>query len=66
MTHHEETKIDVAAYDIQGFCDAHNISRSMYYKLAKIGKAPHEMVVGKRKLISKESAAKWRSAMEAA
>ncbi len=52
------------AYSVIKFCKAHNISRSMYYKLRKQGQGPKLMKVGRRRLISDESAAKWRQQME--
>lgn len=54
------------AYSIIEFCDAHCISRACFYRLKKRGQAPDLMKVGKRTLISKEAAARWRQRMEAA
>ena len=45
------------ALSIAGFCRAHGISESMYFKLRAQGLAPREMIVGTRKLISREAAA---------
>ena len=53
------------AYSIDEFCEAHGISRATYYNLKKVGKAPREMRVLTRKIISEESAAEWRRCMEA-
>ena len=53
-----------AAYTISEFCEAHRISRATYYNLKTVGKAPVEMAVGSRRLISDEAAAAWRRAME--
>lgn len=50
----------IAAYSIAGFCKAHCISESMFFKLKKQGRGPREMHVGDRVLISVESAAAWR------
>jgi hypothetical protein len=52
------------ALSIDEFCDAHGISRSMYYKLRAQGKGPREMEVGTRRLISDEAGADWRRARE--
>ena len=52
------------AYSVSLFCQSHGISRALYYKLAKEGKAPQTMQVGRRKLISREAAAEWRMKME--
>lgn len=54
------------AFSIDEFCAAHGISRATYYNLKKVGKAPTEMKVLARKIISEESAAEWRRQMEAA
>ena len=53
-----------AAYSVSGFCDAHEISRSLFYELKKAGQAPATMKVRGRTLISAESAADWRRRME--
>jgi hypothetical protein len=52
------------AYSIDEFCRAHGISPAFYYKLKRAGKAPVEMEVGTRRLISEESGAAWRNKME--
>jgi hypothetical protein len=57
--------IKKGAYSISEFCAAHRISRATYYNLRKSGKAPVEMEVGARRLISDEAAATWRRLMEA-
>jgi hypothetical protein len=54
------------AYSIQEFCDAHSISRAMFYKLQHGGIAPRVMKVGTRTLISDEAAADWRRDRELA
>lgn len=54
------------AFSISEFCALHNISRSTFYNLKKVGKAPAEMEVMGRRLISEEAAATWRRQMEAA
>jgi predicted DNA-binding transcriptional regulator AlpA len=53
------------ALSIQEFCDAHGISRGLFYKLKKQGKAPRIMEVNSRQLISDEAGADWRRAREA-
>jgi hypothetical protein len=52
------------AFSITEFCQLHGISRATYYNLKKLGKAPKEMEVLGRKLISDESGAAWRRQME--
>jgi hypothetical protein len=54
-----------SASTITEFCEAHRISRTRYYELKDEGLAPDEMVVGRRRLISNEAAARWRAAREA-
>ncbi len=53
-----------STYTIIQFCEAHHISRSMYYKQVKLGQGPRVMRVGRRRLISYEAAAEWRQRME--
>ncbi len=50
---------------VNDFCAANNISRSMFYKLLREGNAPRIMKVGRKTLISADSAEAWRQAMEA-
>lgn len=57
--------INKQTYSILQFCEAHNISRAKFYLLLNEGKAPRIMKVGRRRLISIESAADWRKMMEA-
>jgi hypothetical protein len=53
------------AYSVQEFCDAHRISRAMFYKMQGGGIGPRTMKVGTRTLISEEAAAEWRREREA-
>ena len=57
--------INKQTYSILQFCEAHNISRAKFYLLLNEGKAPRLMKVGRRRLVSMESAADWRKMMEA-
>lgn len=52
------------AFTIDAFCRSHGISRALFYKLQKDGRAPRVMRVGAKPLISVEAAADWRRAME--
>ena len=52
------------AYSIKDFCEAHGISRNLFYNLRKQGLAPKLIQLGKRRLISEEAAAEWRRTME--
>ena len=54
------------AFSLARFCRRHGISVQMYYKLANQGLAPTTFNVGTRVLVSKEAAAAWRRAREAA
>lgn len=54
------------AYPIREFCRRHNIAESFFFKLQQQGLGPRIMRVGARVLISKEAAADWRRAREAA
>jgi hypothetical protein len=61
-----EQPIEVLANTIPEFCHRHRISVPFYYKLRLQGLAPREMRVGKRVLVTHESAADWRREREAA
>jgi predicted DNA-binding transcriptional regulator AlpA len=54
------------AFTVPEFCEAHGISRALYYILAREGRAPASMKVGRRRLIARESAEAWRRQMERA
>lgn len=53
-----------SALTIEDFAELHSISRGYVYKLINQGRGPRLMKVGRRTLISRESAAEWRRAME--
>ena len=54
-----------SAQSIDHFCDDNEISKAHLYNLLKRGEGPVVMKVGRRTLISAESAAEWRRRMEA-
>jgi excisionase family DNA binding protein len=54
------------AYSVAEFCALNHVSRTYFYMLAKQGKGPRLMRVGRRFLISAEAAADWRKARESA
>lgn len=56
--------MSTAAYSIAEFCQAHRVSRAFFYVLQKRGEGPAVMKVGKRTLVSEESAKDWRKRME--
>ena len=57
---------DADAYSVEEFCARHRISPQLFYKLKPKGLMPVTFNVGTRVLISKEAAAAWRRAREAA
>jgi hypothetical protein len=50
---------------IAEFCASEKISRSMFYKMLKMGAGPRVMQVGTHKRISPEARADWRRQCEA-
>jgi hypothetical protein len=53
-----------ASQTIGEFCASERISRSMYYKLRRLGLGPREMVICTARRISPEARADWRRARE--
>ncbi|MDE2582746.1 MAG: hypothetical protein KGL52_14020 [Rhodospirillales bacterium] len=58
----EETTRD--AFGVDEFAARNGLSRGTVYNLWLRGEGPRYMQVGKRRLISREAAAEWRSRME--
>ena len=56
--------VERRAFTLNGFCEAHGISRAMFYKLLKAGQAPRLAKVGSKILITNEAAAEWLRARE--
>jgi len=54
------------AFSIKEFCEAHSISKETFFKMRHRGIGPTEMRIGRRVLISDESARAWRRAREQA
>jgi hypothetical protein len=52
------------AYSVAEFCDAHCISRALFYLLQARGDGPRIMKAGKRTLISVDAAQEWCERME--
>jgi len=52
------------AHSIKTFCEAHDISRNLFYTLKKQGLAPKMIALGKRRLITEEAATEWRQTMQ--
>jgi predicted DNA-binding transcriptional regulator AlpA len=58
--------VERRAFTLNGFCEAHGISRAMFYKLLKVGQAPRFAKIGTKILITTEAAAEWLRAREVA
>jgi hypothetical protein len=54
-----------AAYSIPAFCRAFGISLRFYFRIRHEGKGPRELRLGRRVLITVESATAWARAREA-
>ena len=52
--------MDALAYTIREFCEAYRLSRSGFYNALARGEAPALMRIGRRVMISRESAEEWR------
>ena len=52
------------AMTVREFCEAHRLSRSLFYVLVRKGHGPKLMRLGGKTLISVEAAADWRQKME--
>jgi hypothetical protein len=59
-----ESRTAVEAFSVAEFCEAHRISRALFYLLLKEGNGPRLMRVGRRTLVTVEAAAEWRRRME--
>lgn len=55
---------NITAQSVSDFCQSNSISRSLFYKLLRQGKGPRTIKIGRRTLISVESAAEWRKSLE--
>jgi predicted DNA-binding transcriptional regulator AlpA len=58
--------VERRAFTLNGFCEAHGISRAMFYKLLKAGQAPRFAKIGSKILIANEAAAEWLRSREVA
>ena len=54
------------AMSVDQFSSAHGFRRDKFYDMLKKGEAPECLMVGKRRLITFEAAARWRAKREAA
>ena len=55
--------VERKAFSIVEFCQAHGIGRRTYFDMRKVGLTPAEIRVGRRVLITEESATAWRLKM---
>jgi predicted DNA-binding transcriptional regulator AlpA len=62
----EQPVAEKLAYSVTEFCHLHGLSRSLFYALQRTGDGPAVMRLGGRVAVSKEAAARWRAAREAA
>jgi predicted DNA-binding transcriptional regulator AlpA len=53
------------AMTVEEWCAARRLSRAMFYKLLRTGRAPVTYTVGTRRFISEEADAAWQVAREA-
>jgi hypothetical protein len=51
-------------FTVPEFCEAHGISRALFYILQREGRGPRVMKCGRRTLIAREAAEAWRRQME--
>ena len=61
-----ETPVELKAYTIPQFCEAHNISLDSYYRMQRVGDGPKIKKVGHATRITVEAAKAWREAGGAA
>jgi predicted DNA-binding transcriptional regulator AlpA len=54
----------ISALSVNSFCQAHSISRALFYKLLRDGEGPMVIKAGRRTIISLEAAEAWRKQME--
>jgi hypothetical protein len=64
MEDHMDSQIERDAQTVAQFCASNEISRAMLYKLWKEKLGPRFFRVGRKVLISRESAKEWRERME--
>jgi predicted DNA-binding transcriptional regulator AlpA len=57
---------EIDAMSVTTFCKRHGISRAFFYYLQHRKRAPRTIEIGSRTLITREAAADWRKAREAA
>ena len=58
MQNDDDDDAEPLCFSIRQFCKKHGISVATYYRLSR---KPPTISVGRRRLISREAAARWRS-----
>ncbi|TAN77818.1 MAG: hypothetical protein EPN20_01540 [Magnetospirillum sp.] len=58
--------VSAASYTVQQFCDHHQIGRTTYFKIRKVGLGPKEVRVGKLIRITLEAEREWVCRMQGA
>jgi hypothetical protein len=61
-----DSQVLPAAFTVPEFCQAHRISKALFYLLQKDGTGPRVMRARRRTLVTSEAAAEWRRRMESA
>jgi hypothetical protein len=57
----QQSGVELKAFNVNEFCEAHRISRAFFYTLQKDDLGPRTFKVGRRTLVSVEAAAEWRN-----
>jgi hypothetical protein len=57
--------VPTKCFTIEEFCMAHRLGRSTYYRLREEGRGPEECRLHGKIVITKEAAARWRTARDA-
>jgi hypothetical protein len=58
---HQQSGVELKAFSVDEFCEAHRISRAFFYTLQKDNLGPKTFKAGRRTLVSVEAAAEWRN-----
>jgi predicted DNA-binding transcriptional regulator AlpA len=61
----DQSACDQASYTLNEWCVRRRISRSMFYKLVKLGTAPGSYLVGNSRYITAEADEAWLAARHA-
>lgn len=61
----ESLPAEPAVYSVAAFAEAHGFARSYFYVMLREGTAPKTFKLGRRRLITREEAQRWRERMVA-